>query len=77
MTAVRYRDKVLEPIMRLYTAAVGCTFILMNDNARSYKTAIVNDYVESEGIKHMAWLAYSPVLNPIENLWDTLGRAIS
>ncbi|GFW61121.1 transposable element Tcb1 transposase [Trichonephila clavipes] len=34
VTAVRYRDKVLEPIVRLYAAAVGPTFVLMDDNAR-------------------------------------------
>ncbi|GFX46897.1 transposable element Tcb1 transposase [Trichonephila clavipes] len=38
---------------------------------------IVDDYLESEGIGRMAWQAYSPVLNPIENLWDALGRAVS
>ncbi|GFX00813.1 transposable element Tcb2 transposase [Trichonephila clavipes] len=25
----------------------------------------------------MAWLAYSLALNPIENLWDVFGRAVS
>ncbi|GFY03669.1 transposable element Tc3 transposase [Trichonephila clavipes] len=25
----------------------------------------------------MAWLPYSPDLNPIENLWDALGHAVS
>ncbi|GFY22295.1 transposable element Tcb2 transposase [Trichonephila clavipes] len=75
--AVRHRDEVLEPIVRLYAAAVGPTFVLMDDNARPYRTDIVDDYLESEGIARMAWPAYSPDLNPIGNFWDALGRAVS
>ncbi|GFW26758.1 transposable element Tcb1 transposase [Trichonephila clavipes] len=56
VTAVRYRDEVLEPIVRL--------------------ADIVNDYLESEETARMAWPAYSPNLNPIENIWDALGRAV-
>ncbi|KFM56938.1 Major facilitator superfamily domain-containing protein 4, partial [Stegodyphus mimosarum] len=67
LTAVRYRDEVLEIVVRLYAAAVGPAFVLMDDNARLHKADIVDDYLESEGIARMAWPAYSPDLNPIEN----------
>ncbi|GFX85805.1 transposable element Tcb1 transposase [Trichonephila clavipes] len=77
VTAVRYRDEVLEPIVRLYAAAVGITFVLMDDNARPHRADIVDDYLGSEGIARMAWPAYSPDFNPIENVWDALGRDIS
>ncbi|GFW95484.1 transposable element Tcb1 transposase [Trichonephila clavipes] len=50
VTAVRYRDEVLEPTVRLYDAAVGPTFVLMDDNARPHRADIVDDYLESEGI---------------------------
>ena len=65
---VWYWDEVLEPIVRLYTAAVGPTFVLMDDNARSHGATIIDDYLESEEIACMAWPAYSPDFNPIENL---------
>ncbi|GFX68533.1 transposable element Tcb1 transposase [Trichonephila clavipes] len=77
VTAVRYRDEVLEPIVSLYATAVGPTLVLMDDNARPHRAGIVNDYLESEGIAGMAWPAYSSDLNPIETLWDALGRAVS
>ncbi|GFT62649.1 transposable element Tcb2 transposase [Trichonephila clavipes] len=49
----------------------------MDDNARPHRVDIVDDYLKSEGIAHMAWPAYSPELLHIENLWDAIGRAVS
>ncbi|GFV00040.1 transposable element Tcb1 transposase [Trichonephila clavipes] len=77
VTAVRYRVEVLKPIVRLYAVAVGPTFVLMDDNARPHRADIVDDNLESEGIARMAWPAHSPDLNPIENLCDAVGRAVS
>ncbi|GBL80411.1 Transposable element Tcb1 transposase [Araneus ventricosus] len=68
VTAVRYRDEVLDPIVKLYAAAVGLSYVLMDDNARPHRAVIVDDFLESEEISRMEWPAYSPDLNPIENL---------
>ncbi|GBN72581.1 hypothetical protein AVEN_36486-1 [Araneus ventricosus] len=48
----------------------------MDDNARPHRAAIVDDFLESEGIARMEWSAYSSDLNRIENLWDALGRSV-
>ncbi|GBM11007.1 hypothetical protein AVEN_1340-1 [Araneus ventricosus] len=48
----------------------------MDDNARPHRVTIADDFLESEGIVRMEWPAYSPDLNPVENLWDALDRAI-
>ncbi|GBO36068.1 hypothetical protein AVEN_187631-1 [Araneus ventricosus] len=77
VTGVRYRDEILEPYVRLFRGAVGPEFILMDDNAGLHRTLLVDEFLESEDIRRMDWPARSPDLNPIEHIWDALGRAIA
>ncbi|GBM99172.1 hypothetical protein AVEN_122510-1 [Araneus ventricosus] len=51
--------------------------IFMADNARPHRARLVRSYLGSEAIPQMAWPARSPYLNPIENVWDILGRWIA
>ncbi|GFU79519.1 transposable element Tcb2 transposase [Trichonephila clavipes] len=77
VTGQIYRDEVLDPYVRLFRGAYGRDFLFMHDNARPHRANLVDEFLESEDIKRIPWPANSPDLNPIENLWDYLGRAIA
>ncbi|GBM02755.1 hypothetical protein AVEN_40822-1 [Araneus ventricosus] len=49
----------------------------MDDNARPHRALLIDEFLESEDIRRMDWPARSPDLNPIEHVWDALGRAIA
>ncbi|GFX77204.1 transposable element Tcb2 transposase [Trichonephila clavipes] len=77
VTAQRYRDEVLEPYVRLFQGAVGPDFILRDDNAPCHRAVLTHDFLETENIERMSWPANSFNLNPIEHVWDMLGRQIT
>ncbi|GFV77132.1 transposable element Tc1 transposase [Trichonephila clavipes] len=49
----------------------------MDDNARPHLSLSVGELLESDNITGMDWPAYFPDLNPIEHVWDALGRRIA
>ncbi|GFW41353.1 transposable element Tcb1 transposase [Trichonephila clavipes] len=77
MTGQRYIDEVLLPHVRLFRGAVGDKFVFMDDNATCHRTLAVQDCLDSEGIQRLVCPARSPDLNPIENVWDALGRQVA
>ncbi|GFV90592.1 transposable element Tc3 transposase [Trichonephila clavipes] len=56
---------------------MGAEFLFMDDNIRPHRANIVDEYHQSEDIIRMDWPAYSAGLNPIEHVWDKLGRRIA
>ncbi|GFU96344.1 transposable element Tcb2 transposase [Trichonephila clavipes] len=70
----RREDEILRHIVVPYAAAIGDDFILMDDNSRPHRANLVQDSLFEEGIVRMEWPACSPDMNPIEHVWDALGR---
>ncbi|GFV31694.1 transposable element Tcb1 transposase [Trichonephila clavipes] len=77
LTARRYRDEILRPILVPYAAAIGDDFILMDDNCRPHHAYLVENFLFEEGIVRMEWPACSTDMNPIEHVWDALGRRVA
>ncbi|GFV40922.1 transposable element Tc3 transposase [Trichonephila clavipes] len=78
MTGHIYRDVIVEQyVFFLFRGAMGAEFLFMDDNARSYRANIVDECHQLKDITRMDWPAYLPNLNPIEHVWDMLGRRIA
>ncbi|GFU37284.1 transposable element Tc3 transposase [Trichonephila clavipes] len=63
--------------MCVFRGSMGLQFLFMDDNAPCHHTVAAEQLLESEDIERMDWLARSPDINPIEHVWDFLGRRLA
>ncbi len=73
--AVYIRDILLDYVVP-FAPFIGDRFLLQQDNARPHVARATKAFLEEAGIATMEWPACSPDLNPIEHVWDKMGRRL-
>ncbi|GFV84736.1 transposable element Tc3 transposase [Trichonephila clavipes] len=77
VNGTRYCNEILLPYVRLFRGAMGLQFLFIAGNAPCHRTVAAEQLLESEDIERMDWPARSRNLNPIEHVWDFLGRRLA
>ena len=68
-----YINQILQPEAVLFLQRHGPA-ILMHDNARPHVARICRQFLNRNNINVLPWPAVLPDMNPIEQIWDYLGR---
>jgi hypothetical protein len=78
-TVQKYRDNVFAPrvVPHFDNHALADRPMFMDDNARLHRGRIVQHLLQQEAAHTIPWPAMSPDMNPIEHVWDFIGRKIN
>ncbi|GFX44643.1 transposable element Tcb1 transposase [Trichonephila clavipes] len=76
LNSERYISEVLEPVVLHYIQGLA-TAIFQEDNARPHVARIVQRFFVNHQIELLPWLAHSPDLSPIENMWSMVAQRLT
>lgn len=78
LTGERYIREVLQPVIvpHFDNHPLATRPVFMDDNARPHRARAVTEFLRQEAVTTLPWPAMSPDLNPLEHIWDMLGRRI-
>jgi transposase len=78
LTGDQYIRDVIQPVVvpHFDNHSLATKPLYMYDNTRPHRSKAVTTYLQREAMTYVPWLAMSPDLNPIEHIWDMLGRRI-
>ncbi|GFW16712.1 transposable element Tcb1 transposase [Trichonephila clavipes] len=76
LNSQHYISEVLEPVVLPYLQGLA-TAIFQLDNARPHVARIVQWFFVNHQIELFPWLARSPDLSPIDNMWSMVAQRLT